>query len=107
LYRVACVSRFLCKSLICIETATAFLNYWSVIRGTVRLYWWYAYCREAVWGVSWLYSGFYITMTCGFQQRYSWNTQWVSMWFLVLLWVQQWSTAGSSETFLGYTEDSV
>jgi len=64
--------------------------------------------RGAVWGSSKLYSGFCIIVTCcGFQQGSSWNTQWVFVWFLVLLWVQQWSTAGCSETFLGYTVDSV
>ena len=46
--------------------------------------------------------------TCyGFQQGSSWNTQWVSVWFLVLLWNQQWSTAGCSEKFLCYTVGSV
>jgi len=44
---------------------------------------------------------------CGFQQGFSWNTQWVSVWFPVLLWDQQWSTASCSETFLGYTVGSV
>ena len=46
LYRVALVSWFLCKSFNCIQTATEFLNYRGVIWGTVRLYWWFAYCGE-------------------------------------------------------------
>ena len=42
---------------ICIETATAFLNYWGVICGTVGLYWWFAYCEvqfEAVLVIQWV-----------------------------------------------------
>ena len=46
LYRVALVSWFLCKSFNYIQTATEFLNYRGVIWGTVRLYWWFAYCEE-------------------------------------------------------------
>jgi len=57
--------------------------------------------RGSVWGGSGLYNGFCITVTCcGFQQGCSWNTQWVSVWFLVLMWVQQWSTTGCNEMFL-------
>jgi len=105
LYRSACIA--VTVFFICIKTATPIrelLGCNSWYSGTVlvvRLLW------GAVRGGSGLYNGFCITMTCcGVQQGSSWNTQWVSVWFLVLLWVQQWSITGCSETFLGYTVDS-
>ena len=50
-YRSACI--VVTVFFICFKTSTAFLNYWGVIRGTVGLNWWFAYCEvqcEAVIG---------------------------------------------------------
>ena len=80
----------------------------AVIVIILSLYWRLFYCELLGLGILfYTVASVQGVTSCGFQQGCSWNTQWVSVWFLVLLWVQQWSTTGCSEMFLGYTMDSV